>query len=211
LVLAKKLLNGLLRSVRHDGVMTPEVPISRHLDLYSYWLSKRNGAIAPARRDMDPVELGKLLPFLAIVDKAAGEFRIRLMGTGSVQEIGRDLTGKPLIAYTGNSPETITDVQAVVNERVFANSQPVLAIYHHATGHGTIHNTSSLLLPLSDDGRHVNMYIATRAACLSVSASSNWPEGARLKKLDVIDIHQAPYLERRCLDWKGFCLADRQR
>ena len=34
--------------------MTPEVPISHHLDLFSYWLSKRNGRIMPARRDIEP-------------------------------------------------------------------------------------------------------------------------------------------------------------
>src|SRR5262245_18790412 len=104
--------------------MTPHVPISRHLDLYSYWLSKRNGRIAPARRDMDPAELGSVLPFLSIIDKTAGELRIRLSGTGVVREIGRDLTGKPFSAYVGNSPETVTAVQEVVGERVFANAQP---------------------------------------------------------------------------------------
>ena len=65
--------------MRHHGVMTPHVPISRHLDLYSYWLSKRNGRLIPARRDIDPAELGRLLPFLCIFGKAAGEFRRGLL------------------------------------------------------------------------------------------------------------------------------------
>ena len=189
--------------------MTPQVPISRHLDFYSYWLSKRNRRIIPARRDLDPVELATLLPFLFIIDKAAGEFRYRLMGTDMVQDLGRDLTGKPFNACVGNAPEAIAATQAV-NEHIFANAQPVFAMAHHATGHGTIQNTSVLLLPLSDDGRHVNMYVATRVACLNrdVRARRNWPEGARLKLLDAIDIQHASVLERRCLDWKDFCLAD---
>jgi hypothetical protein len=189
--------------------MTPQVPISRYLDLYSYWLSKRNGRTMPARRDLDPGELARLLPFLCIIDKAAGEFRYRLMGTGVVQELGRDLTGKPRYAYGGNTPEMFAATQAL-DERVFANAQPVFATGHYATGHGTIHNTSGLLLPLSDDHKHVNMYIATRAACFNgdVRASRNWLEGAHLKLLDVIDIHHAPDLERRCLDWKHSCIAD---
>jgi hypothetical protein len=189
--------------------MTPHVLISRHLDFYSYWLSKRNCRHIPARRDMDPGELGTLLPFLCIVDKAIGECRFRLMGTGLVQDLGRDLTGKPFSAYVGNSPEVIAAAQAV-HERVFANAQPVFVTGHYATGHGTIHNSSGLLLPLSDDGCHVNMYIATRAVCLNVDvrARKNWPVGARLKLLDATEIHHAPDLETRCLDWKGGCLAN---
>jgi hypothetical protein len=189
--------------------MTLHVPIYRHLDLYSYWLSKRSGRTIPAHRDMDPVELRKLLPFLCIVDKPAGEFRYRLMGTGVVRDLGRDLTGKRFNACPGNTPETIAAVQAL-GEHVFVNAQPVFTAGHRATGHGTIHNSSQLLLPLSDDGRHVNMYIATRAACFNgnVSASRNWLEGARLKLLDAIDIHHASDLEKRCLDWKAVCLAN---
>jgi hypothetical protein len=189
--------------------MTTHVPISHHLDLYSYWLSKRNGRIAPARTDFDPAELRKLLPFLFIMDKAIGEFRFRLMGTAVAQDLGRDLTGKPFNAYAGNSPEAIAAPQAV-HERVFANAQPVFATHHYATGHGTIHNSSALLLPLSDDGRHVNMFIATRAACFNGDAKArrNWLEGARMKLLDATDIHHAPDLEKLCLDWKYFCLAN---
>jgi hypothetical protein len=190
-------------------MMTSKVPISRHLDLYSYWLGKRNRRIIPARRDMDPVELSKLLPFLYIIDKAAGEFRFRLIGTGVVQEYGRDLTGKPFNVHVGNSPETIAAAQAA-HERVFANAQPVFAMGRYKTAYGSIQNSSVLLLPLSDNGKQVNMFIASRAACLNgdVRASKNWPEGARLKLLDAIDIHHASDLERRCRDWKGGCLAN---
>ena len=54
------------------------------------------------------------------------------------------------------------------------------------------------------------MFIATRAACFNGDAKArrNWLEGARMKLLDAMDIHHAADLERRCLDWKGACLAD---
>jgi hypothetical protein len=188
--------------------MTPEVPISHHLDLFSYWLSKRNGRTIPAYGDMDPVELGQLLPFLFIVDKPAAEFRYRLIGTRVVQDLGRDLTGKPLSDYAVNSPEMIPAVQAL-GECVFANAQPAFARCHRATGQGTIYNSSALVLPLSDDGRHVNMFIATRITRFNENAkpSQNWLEGTRLK-LGMSEIHHAPDLERRCRDWKGVYLAD---
>ena len=104
--------------------MTPHVPISRHLDLYSYWLSKRSGRLMPARKDMDPVELGKLLPFLCIVEKPADKVQFRLMGSAMARDLGCDLTGKALYVYAGNPPETIAAAQAL-GERVFANAQPV--------------------------------------------------------------------------------------
>jgi hypothetical protein len=190
----------------NDAVMTPLVPISRHLDLYSYWLSKRNGRTMPARRDIDPAELGRLLPFLFIVDKAAGEFRYRLVGTGIVRDLRRDLTGKPFGAY-GNSPEIVAAAQAL-GERVFVNAQPVFASGQFAMESGNIYNSSGLLLPLSDDGRRVNMFIASRTACFTGETTWNWLETARLKLHDVVDIHHASDLERHCLDWKGLCLAN---
>jgi hypothetical protein len=188
--------------------MTPHVPICRHLDLYSYWLSKRDGRIMPARRDMDPAELGTLLPFLFIIDQAAGEFRFRLMGTGVVRDMGRDLTGKPLSACAPKSPEAIAAVQ-VLSERVFAKAQSVFATGRHAAEDGTIDNSSCLLLPLSDDGRCVNMVIATCTACYNgnIRPSQNWLEWPRLK-MGVVDISHAADLERRCLDWRGVCLAN---
>ena len=144
-----------------------------------------------------------------MVDKAAGEFRYRLIGTAIVRDLGRDLTGKPIHAHIGSASQAAAAAQAL-SERAFANAQPLFVTAHHATGHGTIHNSSGLLLSLSDDGRHVNMFIATRAACFNgnVGASRNWLETAGLKLLDAIDIHNAPDLEKRCRDWKDVCLAD---
>jgi hypothetical protein len=187
--------------------MTPEVPISHHLDLFSYWLSKRNGRIIPSYRDMDPAELGTLLPFLFIVDRPAGEFRYRLMGTRVIQDLGRDPTGMPLYGYARNSPDIVAGMQALA-ERVF-DAQPVFVIGRHARGHGDIHHSSGLFLPLSDDGRRVDRFIATRIARFDGNAkpTQNWLEGTRLK-LEMIDIHHAQDLEKHCRDWKDFCLAD---
>jgi hypothetical protein len=38
----------------------------------------------PARRDLDPSDNPKLLPYLMIVDKVNGRFRWRLVGTAAV-------------------------------------------------------------------------------------------------------------------------------
>jgi hypothetical protein len=188
---------------------TSDLPIDRHLGLYRYWLSKRNGRIMPARRDIDPVEIPTLLPFLSIVKKADGEFRYRLMGTGVVQALGRDLTGKPVIFDVGNAPEIVAAMQAI-GERVFASAQPVFTTGQCDDELGNHYNASMLILPLSDDGAHVNMAICAHASCFNfdITASTNWRERDNLKLGDVIDIHDAAGLERCCLDWKRVCLAN---
>jgi hypothetical protein len=105
----------------------------------------------------------------------------------------------------------IPAVQAL-GESVFANAQPAFARCHRATGPDTIYNSSALVLPLSDDGRHVNMFIATRITLFNEDAipSQNWLERTRLR-LGMCEIHQVPDLERGCRDWKGISLADGHR
>ena len=39
-------------------------PVSFHLDLYRYWLAKRGNGIMPARGDLEPGDIGLLLPYL---------------------------------------------------------------------------------------------------------------------------------------------------
>lgn len=66
------------------------------LELRDYWLSRRNGKIMPARRDIDPLDIPRLLPHVALTDVCYDplRFRFRLIGTGIVAMAGRDATGK---------------------------------------------------------------------------------------------------------------------
>ena len=68
------------------------MPISHHIDLYRYWLAKRADRRMPARRDLDPCDIPKLLPYVMIVEKADDRFRWRLVGSAVAREAGRDLT-----------------------------------------------------------------------------------------------------------------------
>ena len=72
-----------LDSVCHTGVMTTEVPISHHLDLYRYWDGRRNGRRMPARRDIDPADIPGLLPHVSLIHKPDGQFRFRLVGSAA--------------------------------------------------------------------------------------------------------------------------------
>jgi hypothetical protein len=56
-----------------------------HMDvraMYDYWLARRGGRAMPARADLEPVEIKKLLPMLVLVDVMADarRFVYRLVG-----------------------------------------------------------------------------------------------------------------------------------
>ena len=80
-----------------------DAPASYHLDLYRYWEAKRgSGRKAPARRDLDPLEIVKLLPNVALVEPEQDGYRWRLMGTAIASDFGRDLTGRIFGEYVAH-------------------------------------------------------------------------------------------------------------
>ena len=182
-------------------------PVSFHLDLYRYWLAKRGNGIMPARGDLEPGDIRLLLPYLTIVHKDNGRLRYRLIGTAVAQQLGRDMTGKFVGSYV--AADSAHAVRAV-SERVFATAHPVFAVGEFKTKSGAIHNISQLLLPLSDDGREVNMTVSTRIARYKrdVRAASDWLKDAPLKIATAIKVDHIEDLERLCSDWEQNCPKD---
>src|SRR5579884_2075511 len=67
--------------------------------LLRYWRVKRGTAAMPARRDIDPLEIGpELLPHLVLADlfDRGTRVRFRLVGTQIVKRLGFDPTGRYL-------------------------------------------------------------------------------------------------------------------
>jgi hypothetical protein len=192
--------------------MAEPAPVSFHLDLYRYWLSKRGDRRMPARVDIDPAEIPLLLPYISIVHKVEGEFRFRLVGSAVARQFGHELTGDVVGAHVSNIEESIPTLRAV-GERVFATAQPAFSTGWHETKQGAIHNVSVLLLPLSYDGRHINMIIFSRIACFAsdAKASRDWLAGSLFKLGKVDDVASEADLEHRCLDWERDCRAIRGR
>jgi hypothetical protein len=181
----------------YASLMTSKVPISPHLDLYRHWLGKSCGRVMPARRDIDPLDIPKVLPHIALVHKLDGQFRFRLVGTDITKMIRRDLTGALCDSHAGNAGAPLEGLA----ERVFATARPVFVIGFFKTGLRAIQNVSALFLPLSDDGTHVNMMVGTRVACLDAGTDGlNW-NGPHLKIGEMIDVDGPADLERCCLQW----------
>lgn len=64
--------------------------------LHAYWCGKRAGRALPGRCDIDPSELGRLLPhvFLVDVSESPRDYRFRLAGTHMSEFIGMQMEGK---------------------------------------------------------------------------------------------------------------------
>ncbi|WP_193181199.1 PAS domain-containing protein [Nisaea sediminum] len=67
-------------------------------ELLSYWIAIHPGDRIPARAAFDPTRVPLLLPNLVLTDveRDPYRFRVRLMGTGIVEAMGGDFTGRYL-------------------------------------------------------------------------------------------------------------------
>jgi len=119
--------------------------------LLAYWQKKRGARALPARRDIDPLEMGPLLlPHLILADllDRGTRARFRLVGTLVVKRLGFDPTGK----YLGDEKGGWFDLFAALNRLVYAERAPVYAESLFTWGSNRRLEAQLLLLPLTQDG-----------------------------------------------------------
>jgi hypothetical protein len=185
--------------------MPTQVPVTHHLDLHEYWLAKRGHRTMPVRSDINPADIPVLLPYLMIIEKAGDQFRYRLAGTAVVREIGYEVTGRLVGSYACD-PEPAAKMRAIY-KRVFTTAHPVFAMGQFYLRTGAVHNLSLLVLPLSDDGTHVNVVVTTLVARFNhdVTAGRDWLEGLPVKVCSMTDVSGAGDLKKLCLEWERRC------
>jgi hypothetical protein len=159
----------------------------------------------PARSDIDAADIPKLLPHLMIVEKGGDQFRYRLIGTAINRNVGYEATGETVGSYLA-APEAAAEARAIFL-RVFTAACPVFATGEFTFKAGLHLKMSLLTLPLSEDGRIVNMSISTLATCFGAAAAPQrgWLEGLPVKVDVVSDIRDAAELETRCREWEQRC------
>ncbi|MFQ5772966.1 MAG: PAS domain-containing protein [Kiloniellaceae bacterium] len=128
-------------------------------DLYNYWESKKRGDRLPARADIDPVEIPGLLRNVALVRVIgdAEDFEIVLAGSRIEEVHGRSLKGvsiSTLREKLETSP-AIRQYAEVVRHAEPRYREGDLKIF--GKEHWWSHR---LLLPLSSDGKRVDMMLA---------------------------------------------------
>lgn len=118
--------------------------------LWQYWESKRASRRMPLRREIDPCEIPRLLPYLQLVELVAGRgFRYRLTGTAIADGYGFDATGK----FTH---EVLPPARHAVANRHYAlvseTGRPLFARNRYVKGNSTTVIISRIILPLATDG-----------------------------------------------------------
>jgi hypothetical protein len=129
--------------------------------LYGYWHELRPGpGLLPGRQHFDPVDVSDLWPDLWMVDRdrGTGQFRYRLVGTGIVRAMGRDVTGWPLDEAHRN--EEAYPAYAHCLARLAVGEASWLRGHLWRPADPEIDEGEVLLLPMARDGRSVDMALA---------------------------------------------------
>lgn len=81
---------GMLTDVQES-----DLPDDCARQLWRWWSAAEQHTVPPRREDFDPVDVPRALPGITIfeVERDPWRFRVRLVGTGIVEETSRDTTG----------------------------------------------------------------------------------------------------------------------
>ncbi len=127
---------------------------------FDYWNQKRGSKAMPARDDIDPSEILKILPHVFLLDVRPEplDFRYRLIGT----KMDEHMMG----SYTGLWMSEIPHQKAPSRiwascRQVVEQKQPLSSDTPYVGKHKEFLTTEDLIMPLSDDGEQVSMLFVT--------------------------------------------------
>lgn len=130
--------------------------------LKSYWAGKHGSRTMPARGDIRPAEMKEHLGWVLLVDVLAdaSDFRFRTVGTRVAEYFLLDGTGKTVSeAFAPYGTKAVNAVLAthrkVAREGVVLRAYGSAAVFDRA-----FLDFDAIYLPLSEDGRNVNMILS---------------------------------------------------
>jgi hypothetical protein len=133
-------------------------------ELYDYWLHSADGRRMPARSDLDPLKVPRLLPHMGLIDVRTGpvEAAFRLAGTRLHEIYGQEITGlRADDVFSGES----APYWRRIHDRVMERGIPLHGVVK-GPAQGRDHVVLFWLrLPLSEDGARVD-----RILCYDVAA-----------------------------------------
>ena len=124
--------------------------------LRDYWRRIAEGRPMPARRDFEPLDITKILPFAVLFD-VEGEpprFKFRLAGTAATERASVDPTGR----YFNDFPNSEVAVERMV--ACVRNCRPYFVVDAFVWSEKPDLYYQTLTLPMSDDGKTVNMLVS---------------------------------------------------
>jgi hypothetical protein len=125
--------------------------------LYDYWNERRGDRRWPGRADINPVELKFALGNLSLIDVARNpiRFTFRLLGTLFAQRLGQDFTGKTVDDIP--DPAYRTEINTAYR-KIVESGEPSRTLGERVFD-GEPKRFETLRLPLSEDGKAVNMVL----------------------------------------------------
>ena len=149
----------------------PAAAARAHEELFGYWASLRRGARLPARLQIDPRDIKRLLPTVSLIDVVRDplDFRMRLAGTALYGVYGREITGKKLSEIYNTSA---ADYWRTELGKVARDGRPAAGV-HNLAWRGAAHlSILWLRLPLASNGRDVDMILGLDAVVGMTQAQS---------------------------------------
>lgn len=125
-------------------------------DGYAYWVSKCSEGGLPARQDINPVEIPRLMPHVVMLDvkhEPEFDFRYRLLGTYVTEHLYSDHSGKWFSEITHQrAPSKIWQncCQVATSRSPFMSNTPYVG------PHQSFRDVEDIILPLSSDGERVD-------------------------------------------------------
>lgn len=126
--------------------------------LHDYWKSKLAGRPMPRRSDIDPTEIPALLPHISLIGVEEEPLRLffRLIGTHITDSLGRNYTG---LYFDEAYDEPMLGDLLRLYSIVLKSKAPVRHFGKALHSDKKHRDYESVHLPLSDDGRTVNIIL----------------------------------------------------
>ena len=131
-------------------------------EVFAYWSSLRVGGRLPARTQVDPIALKRLLPTISLIDVqapldgAAPTYRQRLAGTGLYPIYGREITGRPIEDIYAEKELAYWREQL---DQVVQTARPAVGCHTVTSRQGSASSLLWIRLPLAADGLRVDMVL----------------------------------------------------
>ena len=125
-------------------------------DGYAYWVSKCIEERIPARQDINPVDIPRLMPHVVILDvrrEPDFDFRYRLLGTYVTEHLYSDHSGKWFSEITHQQPPSQIWQNCC---EVATSGTPLMSNTPYVGPHKSFRDVEDIILPLSSDGEHID-------------------------------------------------------
>jgi hypothetical protein len=143
-------------------MLRDRLPLPQLVRLYDYWDLKRAGRRWPTRDDIDPTEMRFALGNIDLIEIAYDPlvFRFRLSGSNIDRDEGFNMQGKTLDDYP--LPQHREAIRRTYL-RVLEGGEPDYEELERIDEGRALH-FGRLILPLSDDGARIDMFLMARYA-----------------------------------------------